>query len=88
MIKNIDTFIPSGLFIAAKDKIPNSNNLDLWLKLKGKMMQNSYNSYFVFNVRKGVSYISWFMALLPGDVLKLDIERLSISEQITRGYER
>ena len=67
--KSCDTFAPLGPFLATKDEIKNPNNLNLWLKLNGKMMQNSSTSDFVFNVETVVSYISQFMTLLPGDVI-------------------
>lgn len=67
--KSCDTFAPLGPFIATKDEIKDPNNLDLWLKLNGEMMQNSNTSDFVFNVQEVVSYTSQFMTLLPGDII-------------------
>ncbi len=67
--KGCDTFAPVGPFIATKDEIPNPNNLNLWLKLNGEIMQNSSTSDFIFNIQKVVSHISQFMTLLPGDII-------------------
>jgi len=67
--KGCDTFAPLGPFIATKDEIKDPNNLNLWLKLNGKTMQNSSTSDFIFNVQYVVSHISQFMTLLPGDVI-------------------
>lgn len=67
--KSCDTFAPIGPFIATKDEIKNPNNLDLWLKLNGELMQKSNTSDFIFNIQKVVSYISQFMSLLPGDLI-------------------
>ena len=67
--KSCDTFAPVGPFIATPDEIEDPNNLNLWLKLNGEMMQNSSTSDFVFNVQEVVSYISQFMTLLPGDII-------------------
>lgn len=67
--KSCDTFAPLGPFIATKDEIKNPNDLNLWLKLNGEMMQNSSTSDFVFNVQEVVSYVSQFMTLLPGDII-------------------
>ena len=67
--KSCDTFAPLGPFIATKDEITDPNNLKLWLKLNGKIMQNSSTSDFIFNIQHVVSYISQFMTLLPGDVI-------------------
>ena len=67
--KSCDTFAPLGPFIATKDEITDPNNLNLWLKLNGVIMQNSSTSDFIFNIQHVVSYISQFMTLLPGDVI-------------------
>ncbi|KJD31163.1 ureidoglycolate lyase [Tamlana nanhaiensis] len=67
--KGCDTFAPVGPFIATKDEIKDPNNLNLWLKLNGEVMQNSTTSDFIFNVQHVVSHISQFMTLLPGDII-------------------
>lgn len=67
--KSCDTFAPLGPFIVTTDEIKDPNSLDLWLKLNGKLMQNSNTSDFIFNVQEVVSHISQFMTLLPGDII-------------------
>ena len=67
--KSCDTFAPIGPFIATKDEIKNPNNLNLWLKVNDKIMQDSCTSDFIFNVQHVISHISQFMTLLPGDVI-------------------
>ncbi|MDO7171636.1 fumarylacetoacetate hydrolase family protein [Mariniflexile sp. AS56] len=67
--KGCDTFAPVGPFIATKEEIKDPNNLNLWLKVNGEMMQNSSTSDFIFNVQHVVSHISQFMTLLPGDII-------------------
>lgn len=67
--KGCDTFAPLGPFLATKDEVKNPNNLELWLKLNGEMMQHSSTSDFIFNIEESISYISQFMTLLPGDVI-------------------
>ncbi len=67
--KSCDTFAPIGPFIATTDEIKDPNNLNLWLKLNGEIMQNSSTSDFIFNVQEVVSHISQFMTLLPGDII-------------------
>ncbi|KJD33687.1 ureidoglycolate lyase [Tamlana sedimentorum] len=67
--KGCDTFAPVGPFIATTDEIEDPNNLNLWLKLNGEVMQNSTTSDFIFNVQHVVSHISQFMTLLPGDII-------------------
>jgi len=67
--KSCDTFAPVGPFIATTDEIADPNNLNLWLKLNGEIMQNSSTSDFIFNVQHVISHISQFMTLLPGDII-------------------
>ncbi|MFV0541524.1 MAG: fumarylacetoacetate hydrolase family protein [Aestuariibaculum sp.] len=67
--KGCDTFAPLGPFLATKDEIENPNNLRLWLKLNGEIMQDSSTSDFIFNIQESISYISQFMTLLPGDII-------------------
>jgi len=67
--KSCDTFAPVGPFIATKEEIADPNNLDLWLKLNGEMMQDSNTSDFIFNIQQVVSHISQFMTLMPGDII-------------------
>ncbi|WP_299547035.1 fumarylacetoacetate hydrolase family protein [Seonamhaeicola sp.] len=67
--KSCDTFAPIGPFIASADEIQDPNNVNLWLKLNGEVLQNSSTSDFIFNIQQVVSYISQFMTLLPGDII-------------------
>ncbi|MFD2567067.1 fumarylacetoacetate hydrolase family protein [Pseudotenacibaculum haliotis] len=67
--KSCDTFAPIGPCLVTKEEIKDPNNLNLWLKVNGEMMQNSSTSDFIFNIETVVSYISQFMTLLPGDII-------------------
>ena len=67
--KSNDSFAPIGPFIATSDEIIDPNNLNLWLKLNGEIMQDSNTSDFIFNVQEVISHISEFMTLLPGDII-------------------
>jgi 2-keto-4-pentenoate hydratase/2-oxohepta-3-ene-1,7-dioic acid hydratase in catechol pathway len=67
--KSADTFAPLGPFLATPDEIPNVGNLPMWLKVNGKMRQNSSTSNMIFDVATLVSYVSQFMTLLPGDLI-------------------
>lgn len=67
--KSADTFAPLGPWLATKDEIDNVHNLNLWLKLNGKIMQNGNTNDLIFNIPQLVSYISQFMSLMPGDVI-------------------
>ncbi len=67
--KGCDTFAPLGPFLATKDEIPDPHKLRLWLKLNGKIMQDSNTDDLIFNIPFLVSYLSNFMTLLPGDII-------------------
>ena len=67
--KSCDTFAPLGPFLATKDEIADVNNLKLWLKLNGQVMQNGNTSNFIFKIPFLVAYLSQFMTLLPGDLI-------------------
>ena len=67
--KGCDTFAPIGPFFATKDEITDVNNLSLWLKVNGILMQDGNTGNLIFNVPYLVSYTSQFMTLLPGDII-------------------
>jgi 2,4-didehydro-3-deoxy-L-rhamnonate hydrolase len=67
--KSADTFAPLGPFVATPDEIANPGQLSMWLKVNGKMRQDSSTANMIFDVATLVSYVSNFMTLLPGDVI-------------------
>ncbi|MFO7824942.1 MAG: fumarylacetoacetate hydrolase family protein [Cyclobacterium sp.] len=67
--KSCDSFAPVGPYLVSRDEITNPHDLRLWLKVNGKIMQDSNTSDLVFNVPQLVSYISQYMSLLPGDII-------------------
>jgi 2,4-diketo-3-deoxy-L-fuconate hydrolase len=67
--KSCDTFAPLGPFIATKNEIRDPNNVNLWLKLNGKKLQDGNTNDFIFNIQYVVSYLSQFMSLMPGDII-------------------
>lgn len=67
--KSADTFAPLGPYLVTRDEVRNYDNLRLWLKVNGKMLQDSNTNDLIFGVPFLISYISQFMTLLPGDVI-------------------
>lgn len=67
--KGCDTFAPMGPYLVTKDEIADFNNLHMWAKVNGKMMQDNNSDDMIFEVPFLVHYISQFMTLLPGDVI-------------------
>ena len=67
--KGCDTFGPIGPYLVTKDEIKNVQDLNLELKLNGKIMQKGNTSKMIFSVKHIVSYLSHFMTLNPGDII-------------------
>ena len=67
--KSCDTFGPIGPYLVTKDEISDPQNLEIWLEINGKKMQESSTSKMIFSVKHLVSYISQFMSLQPGDII-------------------
>lgn len=67
--KSCDTFAPMGPYFVTKDEVADFNNLHMWLKVNGQIMQDNNTDDMIFEVPFLVSYLSQFMTLLPGDVI-------------------
>jgi len=67
--KGCDTFGPIGPYLITKDEIEDVQNLNLELKLNGKIMQESNTNKMIFGVTYIVAYLSNFMTLYPGDII-------------------
>lgn len=67
--KGCDTFAPLGPFLVTKDEIKDVNDINVWLKLNGKTVQDGSTKNLIFDVPHLISYVSQFMTLLPGDVI-------------------
>lgn len=67
--KSCDTFAPLGPYLVTKDEVADPNNLNLWLTLNGKKLQDGNTNDFIFNVQEVISYLSQFMSLMPGDII-------------------
>jgi len=67
--KSADGFAPLGPYVVTRDEVPDFRALPLWLKVNGKIEQQSTTAQMIFDVPALVSYVSQFMTLVPGDVL-------------------
>ncbi|SFB33151.1 fumarylacetoacetate hydrolase family protein [Algoriphagus aquimarinus] len=67
--KSADNFAPLGPVLVTKTEIEDPHNLRLWLKLNGKMLQDSNTSDLVFDIPTLIEHLSQYMTLLPGDVI-------------------
>lgn len=67
--KGCDTFGPVGPWLVTRDEISDPQNLELWLKVNGELMQSGSTADMIFGVAELVSYISMFGTLHPGDII-------------------
>ena len=66
--KGFDTFGPIGPYILTKDELNDYMNLNMYLDVNGERMQSGNTSQMIFDIKKIVSYMSYCMTLLPGDI--------------------
>jgi 2-keto-4-pentenoate hydratase/2-oxohepta-3-ene-1,7-dioic acid hydratase in catechol pathway len=66
--KGFDTFAPISE-VLLKEQIKNPNNLDIWLKINGKIKQSSNTKNMIFSVEKIIEFISNIMTLETGDMI-------------------
>ena len=67
--KSADGFAPLGPYLVTPQDIGDPQNLSIWLKVNGVVMQESNTKMMVFKIPRLVSEISKYMTLLPGDVI-------------------
>ncbi|MEO9338785.1 fumarylacetoacetate hydrolase family protein [Mesorhizobium sp. SB112] len=67
--KSAPTFGPLGPWLVTPDEVKNVDNLQMELRVDGKVMQTGSTATMIFKVPYLLSYISKFMELLPGDVV-------------------
>ncbi|XP_052103453.1 acylpyruvase FAHD1, mitochondrial-like [Mytilus californianus] len=66
--KGFDTSCPVSDFIE-REKVPNYQDLRLWLKVDGVIKQDDSTSDMIFSVPEVISYISKYITLEEGDVV-------------------
>ena len=67
--KSYVSFAPIGPFLVTTDELTDPQSLDLTLDVNGVRRQAGNTRNMIFDVRFIVSYVSQFMALLPGDLI-------------------
>ncbi len=68
LAKGFDTFAPIGPRVAAAGEIE-PHNLEIGLKINGKVRQRGNTSDMIFKIPEIISYISSIMTLEPGDII-------------------
>ena len=67
--KSAPGFGPVGPYLVTADEVPDPQALRLTLSLNGEVRQDSSTGDMIFSVAEIISYMSRFMALLPGDII-------------------
>lgn len=68
MGKGFDTACPVSRFIS-KEEIPDPGNVQLWVKINDKMVQEGNTNDLIFSVPKLISFISKYMTLEANDLI-------------------
>jgi 2-keto-4-pentenoate hydratase/2-oxohepta-3-ene-1,7-dioic acid hydratase in catechol pathway len=67
--KSCDNFGQTGPWLVTPDEVPDPQDLPMWLKVNGEMMQNGSTRTMVYGVAHVVAYLSQFFTLHPGDII-------------------
>ena len=67
--KGCDSFGPLGPYLVTADEAGATDQLSLWLKVNGQLMQSGNTTNLIFSIPHLIAYVSRFMTLLPGDVI-------------------
>lgn len=67
--KGYPTHCPIGPWLVTPDELGDPQDVDLWLDVNGQPRQRGNTRTMIFGVAHIVSYLSRFMALMPGDVI-------------------
>jgi 2-keto-4-pentenoate hydratase/2-oxohepta-3-ene-1,7-dioic acid hydratase in catechol pathway len=64
-----DGFLPMGPYLLTADEVDDVQNLDMTLKVNGRVRQQANTSKMIYHVADIVSFLSHIMKLEPGDVI-------------------
>jgi 2,4-didehydro-3-deoxy-L-rhamnonate hydrolase len=67
--KNQPTFYPTGPYLVPARFVPDPQDLDITLRLNGKVMQKGNTNDMIFGIAALISYISHRLVLQPGDMI-------------------
>ncbi|OUS83514.1 fumarylacetoacetate hydrolase family protein [Rhodococcus sp. NCIMB 12038] len=67
--KAVDGSTPVGPALVTLDEIGDPQSLDIGTRVNGEQMQHSNTKNMIFPIARIVSYISQFLALIPGDII-------------------
>jgi len=64
-----DGFLPMGPYLLTADEVDNVQNLEMILKVNGRVRQKANTSQMIYPVADIVSFLSHIMTLEPGDII-------------------
>lgn len=67
--KGFDTFGTIGPWLVTKDEVADYNDLDLWLTIDGKPIQDGNTKTMIFKLPEIIAYVSKLITLYPGDII-------------------
>jgi len=67
--KSFDTFCPIGPYLIPRESIADLQNLNIELRVNGKIRQEASTAEMIFPVIELVSFVSRFCTLYPGDII-------------------
>ena len=67
--KGFPTFGPAGPWLVTADEVGDPQNLNMWLSVNGKRVQDGSTKTMIFTVAEIVAYCSQIMTLEPGDII-------------------
>jgi acylpyruvate hydrolase len=67
--KSFDAFAPMGPYLLTADELPDPHNLDVELRVNGRVLQKSNTNQLVYNGPQLVAFCSQVFSLEPGDVV-------------------
>lgn len=67
--KGFDTFAPLGPYLVTPDEVPDPHDLDLEIRIGGRVLQSSNTRNMIFDIPHLLADMSYGMTLEPGDVI-------------------
>lgn len=67
--KSHDTFAPMGPCLVPAQRIPDPQDVSLWLDVNGQAMQRGHTAAMIWSVAELLAYLSTIVTLQPGDVV-------------------
>ena len=67
--KSFDTFCPVGPYLVTPDEAGDPQDLRIWQKVNGKVLQETRTSNMIFKIARLIAFVSAQITLEPGDLI-------------------